>query len=175
VSCPPEGQCILSSILPPPSRYLNAIAAAKIILCKVARAPVSQTSKMGRCTLPKRVRYSRSIDRVGVRLCVGQDRSPVSSRHREEVRSPISPARYFVVEMRLNYQYEPAYITVSFIILCSDAYACVCPRSSNPDSRPVAWNAIRFRSTTGSIPGIKNKLQPSLNLYPLYYITLTSD
>ncbi|KAF1936523.1 hypothetical protein EJ02DRAFT_82393 [Clathrospora elynae] len=84
---------MLSSILPSPSRYPNAIAAAKILLCKVARAPVSQTSKRGRCTLPKRAQYRRSIDRVEVRLCVGQDRSPVSSRHREEVQSPISPAQ----------------------------------------------------------------------------------
>jgi hypothetical protein len=52
VSCPPEGQCILSSILPPLSRYPNTIAAAKNLLCRVARAPVSQTSKRGRCTLP---------------------------------------------------------------------------------------------------------------------------
>jgi hypothetical protein len=41
VVCLPEEQCILSSILPPPSRCPGA----KILLCKVARASVLQTSK----------------------------------------------------------------------------------------------------------------------------------
>jgi hypothetical protein len=40
---------------------------------------------------------SRSICLVRTRLCVGQDRSPVSSGHREEVQSPISPTRLIVL------------------------------------------------------------------------------
>jgi hypothetical protein len=44
-----------------------------------------------RCTLLKRAWYHQSIGRVRVRLCVGQDQSPVSSGQREEVQSPISP------------------------------------------------------------------------------------
>jgi hypothetical protein len=40
-----KGQCILSSFLPPPSHCLNTIAAAKNLLCKVARASILQTSK----------------------------------------------------------------------------------------------------------------------------------
>jgi hypothetical protein len=45
VYCSPKEQCILSGILPLPSCYLKSIAAAKSLLCKVARAPVLQTSK----------------------------------------------------------------------------------------------------------------------------------
>jgi hypothetical protein len=46
VGCPPEGQCILSSILPPPSCHPNKRdCSGKKPLCKVARAPVLQTSK----------------------------------------------------------------------------------------------------------------------------------
>jgi hypothetical protein len=90
VCCPSKGQCILSGILPSPSRYLNAIAAAKNLLCKVASAPVSQISKKELVYVAKASAVS-SVNRVTVRLCVGQDRSPVSSGHRKEVQSPISP------------------------------------------------------------------------------------
>jgi hypothetical protein len=45
VYCLPKRQCILSNILPPPSYYLNMIAAAKNLLYKVARIPVLQTFK----------------------------------------------------------------------------------------------------------------------------------
>jgi hypothetical protein len=45
--------------------------------------------------LLKRAWYQWSINRERVRLCVGQDRSPVSSGYREEVQSPISPTQSF--------------------------------------------------------------------------------
>jgi hypothetical protein len=57
-----------------------------MLLCKVARAPVLQTSEKE----PVQVAKAWAVS-CRVRLCVGQDQSPVSSGHREEVQSPISP------------------------------------------------------------------------------------
>jgi hypothetical protein len=53
--------------------------------------------------LLKRARYVL----CQVRLCIGQDRSPVSSQHREEMQSPISPAADSLLTRPLTSQSPP--------------------------------------------------------------------
>jgi hypothetical protein len=54
--------------------------------------------------LLKRVRYCWSISHVRVHLCIGQDRSPVSSGHRKEVQSLTSPTSESTMIMLCNTQ-----------------------------------------------------------------------
>jgi hypothetical protein len=93
VGCPPEGQCILSSILPPPSRYPNKRdCSGKKLLCKVARAPVLQTSKKELVYIAK----ACAVLPVGRSVLTGH----VSASARTEVLFPAGTARRCRVRFR---------------------------------------------------------------------------